>query len=221
VEYRDKYTYGHIFRVTKYATMLAEKLELPDEEVELIRTGTPLHDIGKIAIPDAILNKPGRLTAEEFQKMQEHTTLGAEYLARIPGFEKIIPIARSHHERWDGLGYPDRLIGEDTPLMARIVAVADAFDAMTSNRPYHEARRGKPPEVAFAELARQSGRQFDPRCASAFLDIRDQVLRVMFDYLPGNSNPDLIDGPPTYDSSTEDDPINSDSYLQLADSHSD
>src|SRR5205823_8116570 len=100
-----------------------------------------------------------------------HTTRGAEYLSSIPELHPIIPIVRNHHERWDGTGYPDRLAGEDIPLAARIVAVCDAFDAITSNRPYHEGKKGKPPEKALEIVAEQAGRQFDPRCAQAFLDI--------------------------------------------------
>ncbi len=185
VELRDRYTGGHTRRVTQYSTMLAEKLDLPEDQMELIRIGTPLHDIGKIGIADAILQKPGRLTAKEFADMQAHTTLGAHYLAGIPELAPIIPIVRNHHERWDGTGYPDRLAGEEIPLLARIVAVCDAFDAMTSDRPYHENKKGKPPEVAFAEIARQIGRQFDPVAATAFLDIRDNILRVMVELMPG------------------------------------
>ena len=145
VELRDEYTGGHTQRVTLYATMLAEKLELSDEEIELIKIGTPLHDVGKVGISDEILRAPRRLTDEEFTKMKAHTTLGAEYLSAVPEFRPILPIVRSHHERWDGKGYPDGLAGSDIPLLARIVAVADAFDAMTSNRPYHKDQRGKSP----------------------------------------------------------------------------
>jgi putative nucleotidyltransferase with HDIG domain len=185
VELRDDYTGGHTQRVTRYATILAEKLELPDDQIELIKLGGPLHDIGKIGIDDAILRKPGRLTAEEFAKMQRHTTMGAEILQTIPEMQPIIPIVRNHHERWDGKGYPDGLAGENIPFLARIVAVADAFDAMTSHRPYHENKKGKPPAWAFAEVEKQAGRQFDPRCAAAFLEMREQIIRAMLDFLPG------------------------------------
>ncbi len=198
VELRDRYTGGHTRRVSQYSTMLAEKLGLLEDQIELIRIGTPLHDIGKIGIADAILQKPGRLTPKEFAEMQTHTTLGAHYLAGIPELAPIIPIVRNHHERWDGTGYPDRLKGEETPQLARIVAVCDAFDAMTSDRPYHENKKGKPPEVAFAEIARQIGRQFDPVAATAFLEIRDDILRVMCDLMPGV---DVSTPPPKLDSS--------------------
>jgi HD-GYP domain-containing protein (c-di-GMP phosphodiesterase class II)/pSer/pThr/pTyr-binding forkhead associated (FHA) protein len=186
VELRDQYTGGHTRRVTQYAMMLGEKLELPDDQMELIRIGTPLHDIGKIGIEDAILRKTGRLTAKEFAEMQKHTTLGAHYLAGIPELSPIIPIVRNHHERWDGTGYPDRLAAEEIPQLARIVAVCDAFDAITSDRPYHENKKGRPAEVAFAEIARQMGRQFDPVSAAAFLEIRDNILRVKCELMPGS-----------------------------------
>ncbi|MGL6095454.1 MAG: HD domain-containing phosphohydrolase, partial [Fimbriiglobus sp.] len=184
VELRDEYTGGHTQRVTRFAVMLGQKLELPDDLLELIKLGTPLHDIGKIGIADDILRAPRRLTAQEFAVMQTHTTLGAEYLGNIPELHAIIPIVRNHHERWDGTGYPDRLGKEDIPYIARIVAVADAFDAITSNRPYHVNRRGRTPAEAFAELEAQAGRQFDPVCAAAFLEIRDDIARAMDELTP-------------------------------------
>ncbi len=184
VELRDEYTGGHTQRVTKYALMLGAKMGVSDEDMKLIELGTPLHDIGKIGIADDILRAPRRLTPDEFAKMQEHTTLGAQYLSGIPDLHPIIPIVRNHHERWDGTGYPDRLAKEDIPRLARIVAVADAFDAMTSNRPYHENKRGKPPAEAFAEVERQIGRQFDPESAKHFLEIKDQIVRAMYELMP-------------------------------------
>ena len=198
VELRDDYTGNHTQRVTRYATMLGEKLELTEDQLELIKIGGPLHDIGKIGIDDAILRKPGRLTGEEYAIMQTHTTKGAEILSSIPEMEPIIPIVRSHHERWDGTGYPDRLRGEDIPLLARIVAVADAFDAMTSNRPYHENKKGKPPSWAFAEVERQLGRQFDPVIGATFIGIREEIIRAMMELLPGSEledpEPVTVDG---------------------------
>jgi HD-GYP domain-containing protein (c-di-GMP phosphodiesterase class II) len=189
VELRDEYTGGHTQRVTKYAIALGERMELPNDQLELIRTGTPLHDVGKIGIPDVILRKPGRLTAQEFAVMQTHTTLGSEYLSTIPELHPIIPIVRNHHERWDGTGYPDRLAKTNIPFLARIVAVCDAFDAMTSDRPYHVGKKGRPPEEAFDEVAAQAGRQFDPDCAAAFLDIRDDIVRDMYELMPGSRRP--------------------------------
>jgi putative nucleotidyltransferase with HDIG domain len=188
VELRDEYTGGHTQRVTKYAISLAQHLNLPNDQVELIRTGTPLHDIGKIGISDEVLRKPGKLSPAEFTIMQKHTTLGAEYLSNIPELKPVIPIIRNHHERWDGTGYPDRLSKTDIPLLARIVAVADAFDAMTSDRPYHEGKKGRPPADAMAEVERQAGRQFDPDCARAFLEIRESIVSTMMELMPGTQS---------------------------------
>ncbi len=199
VELRDDYTGNHTQRVTRYATMLGEKLELPDDQIELIKIGGPLHDIGKIGIDDAILRKPGRLTPEEYDLMKTHTTKGAEILSSIPELEPIIPIVRSHHERWDGGGYPDGLKGEVIPLLARIVAVADAFDAMTSNRPYHKNKKGQ--SWAFAELERESGKQFDPVAAATFVRMREEIICAMSELLPDSElkDPELVrpPGPPT------------------------
>jgi HD-GYP domain-containing protein (c-di-GMP phosphodiesterase class II) len=176
VELRDDNTGGHINRVSNYALMLGKQMNLPEDQLHLLRIGTPLHDIGKIGIDDAILRKPDRLTPEEFKIMQSHTVKGAAILETIPDLAPIIPIVRSHHERWDGRGYPDGLAGAAISPLARIVAVADAFDAMTSDRPY---RKGMPLEVAFAELSKQRGLQFDPHCAAAFLELRDQIVQEL------------------------------------------
>jgi putative nucleotidyltransferase with HDIG domain len=175
IELRDEYTGGHTERVKTYSLLLAEQLQLPAADVELIRIGTPLHDIGKIGIDDAILRKPDRLTPEEFEVMKTHTVKGAEIVATVPDLHAIIPIVRSHPERWDGNGYPDGLRGEETPPLARIVAVADAFDAMTSDRPYRKGMAA----AAFAEVEKMSGWQFDPECARAFLAMRDRVLQEL------------------------------------------
>jgi putative nucleotidyltransferase with HDIG domain len=176
VEMRDVYTGDHTLRVTNYALLLARKLQLPEESVDLIRIGTPLHDIGKIGIDDAILRKPDRLTPEEFEIMKTHTVKGAEIVSTIPDLRPILPIVRHHHERWDGKGYPDGLGGEAISPLARVVALADAFDAMTSDRPY---RKGIPPAAALAEIEQQQGRQFDPTFAAAFLAIRDDILQEL------------------------------------------
>jgi putative nucleotidyltransferase with HDIG domain len=176
VEMRDQYTGGHTARVTEYSLLLAQQLNVSVEDLSLIRMGTPLHDIGKIGIKDYILCKPGKLDKEEFEIMKTHTTFGAKLLEPITDLHSIIPIVRSHHERWDGLGYPDGLKGEKIPRLARIVAVADAFDAMTSDRPY---RPGMAAEVAFAEVDKFKGKQFDPECAAAFLSIHQRILQQM------------------------------------------
>jgi putative nucleotidyltransferase with HDIG domain len=176
VELRDEYTGGHTYRVSTYSILLAEHLALPSADVELIRIGTPLHDIGKIGIDDAVLRKPDRLTPEEFEHMKLHTVKGAEIVSTVPDLRPIIPIVRSHHERWDGRGYPDGLGGEAISPLARVVALADAFDAMTSDRPY---RKGMAPTVAFDEIEKQAGRQFDPTFAAAFLTIRESILHEL------------------------------------------
>src|SRR5262249_54538767 len=168
VELRDQYTGGHTARVTEYSILLGQHLELSPEDMHLIRIGTPLHDIGKIGIDDAILRKPGKLTPAEFDVMKSHTTKGAKILEQVDDLQPMIPIVRSHHERWDGKGYPDGLAGDQIPLLARIVGVCDAFDAMTSDRPY---RQGLPADAAFAEVEKMRGTQFDPAIADAFLKI--------------------------------------------------
>lgn len=176
VEMRDVYTGNHTQRVTDYSYLLAQELDLPAEELKWIKLGTPLHDIGKIFIQDSILLKEGKLTPEEFKTMQEHTVLGARMLEKVPDLAPAIPIVRSHHERWDGLGYPDGLKGEEISRLARIVAVADCFDAMTTDRPY---RKGMPADVAFAEVEKCKGKQFDPEVATAFLKIRQRIIQEM------------------------------------------
>jgi putative nucleotidyltransferase with HDIG domain len=176
VELRDAYTGEHSRRVTRFAVLLGRQLRLSAEDVELIRIGTPLHDIGKIGIEDAILRKPGPLTPAEFEVMKTHVTKGAEIIEKMPDLAAAVPIVRSHHERWDGGGYPDGLRGEDIPRLARVVAVANAFDAMAFDTPY---RRGRAAEVAFAEIERQRGLQFDPDVATAFLQVREKVVAEM------------------------------------------
>jgi putative nucleotidyltransferase with HDIG domain len=177
VELRDPYTGGHTIRVTQYSELLAEHLELAPAKLELIRIGGPLHDIGKIGISDEILNAPRKLTIEEFEIMKSHTTKGAKILEQVPELPpQVIEIVRSHHERWDGKGYPDGLAGTAIPELARLVAVTDAFDAMTSDRPY---RAGMLPDAAFAEVEKQRGRQFDPDMATAFLEIRQRIVQEM------------------------------------------
>lgn len=176
VELRDEYTGNHTFRVTQYSLALAEHLELPAEQIELLRIGTPLHDVGKIGIDDSILRKTERLTEAEFETMKLHTVKGAEIVQTVPDLRPIIPIVRSHHERWDGKGYPDGLAGEAISPLARIVALADAFDAMTSDRPY---RKGMAPMVAFGEIEKHAGKQFDPTFAAGFLRIKEGLLQEM------------------------------------------
>jgi putative two-component system response regulator len=176
-EYRDDETYQHTERVGHVASRLALELGLPAGQVTLLRHAAPLHDVGKLAIPDCILLKPGRLTAEEFDVMKTHAELGARLLSS--GSSRVLQtaavIAATHHERWDGTGYPKGLAGDAIPLVGRIVAVADVFDALTHDRPYKEAW---PVERACAEIERSAGGQFDPRVVAAFLGLRGDLERV-------------------------------------------
>jgi PAS domain S-box-containing protein/putative nucleotidyltransferase with HDIG domain len=166
-EYRDDETGQHTRRVGDLSARLAAELGLAAEEVELLRRAAPLHDVGKIGIPDTILLKPGRLTPDEFDQVKTHTVIGAKMLAGggFPLLETAECIARSHHERWDGTGYPAGLAGGDIPLAGRIVAIADVFDALTHNRPYKSAWSK---EEGLAEIEAQRGRQFDPELVDAF-----------------------------------------------------
>jgi HD-GYP domain-containing protein (c-di-GMP phosphodiesterase class II)/pSer/pThr/pTyr-binding forkhead associated (FHA) protein len=172
IELRDQYTGGHTKRVTDYSMLLAEEMKLSPPERQHLQIGTPLHDIGKIGIDDSVLRKAGKLTPDEFEHMKTHTLKGAAMLEAIPDLAPIIPIVRSHHERWDGKGYPDGLVEDQIPKLARIVAVADAFDAMTSERPY---RTPVPLAVAFGEISDKAGIQFDPEAARAFIRMRERV----------------------------------------------
>jgi putative two-component system response regulator len=167
-EFRDDDTGHHTRRVGELSARTAVNLGLDPEAVELIRGAAPLHDTGKIAIPDAILLKPGRLTLVEFETMKTHTTIGAHMLAggRTALMRLAEQIALAHHERWDGAGYPHGLAGEAIPLAARIVAVADFYDALSHDRPYRSAW---PLERIVAEIERESGGHFDPRVAAGFL----------------------------------------------------
>jgi HD-GYP domain-containing protein (c-di-GMP phosphodiesterase class II) len=172
VEVRDQYTADHTRRVTDFSLLLAEQLNLTPNEKYQIRIGTPLHDIGKIGIEDAVLRKPGKLTTSEFDHMKTHTTKGATMLDSMVHLLPMIPIVRHHHERWDGSGYPDGLAQDRIPLIARIVSVADAFDAMTSDRPYRSAM---PTDRAFLELIGKAGTHFDPNCVYAFMKMREKI----------------------------------------------
>lgn len=170
VEFRDHETGGHTRRVGRLSARLAGRLGLARREVDLIRIAAPLHDIGKIAIPDRILHKAGALSDEEFEHMKRHTESGARLLGQ--GTTEVLRyaevIARSHHERWDGHGYPAGLAGEQIPIAARIVSVADFYDALASDRPY----RGRwPRHSILAEIEREAGARFDPRVAGCFVEM--------------------------------------------------
>ncbi|QJX00905.1 HD domain-containing phosphohydrolase [Frigoriglobus tundricola] len=176
VEMRDASVGNHTQRVTAYALLLAEELGLDEDVRRHLRVATLLHDIGKIAIDDQILRKPGRLSDHESDQVKTHVTRGAEIVQMIPGLEWALPVVRGHHERWDGRGYPDGLAGEDIPLTARVVAVADAFGALTADRAHH---KGAPAPRAFAELQAGAGTHFDPECVAAFLRVRTQVEALL------------------------------------------
>ncbi len=168
IEARDRYTHGHSERVTEYSVRIATVLNLDKSEIEKIRYAALLHDIGKINIREDILNKPDRLTDEEFAIMREHPVYGAKIMEPVAEFKEMLPYVYHHHERFDGKGYPDGLAGEDIPLASRILAVADSFDAMTSDRPY---RKAMSIEDAIEELRSNSGTQFDPCIVNAFIEI--------------------------------------------------
>jgi len=173
-EFRDDDTGQHTQRVGAISALLARQLELPDSQVEMIQRAAPLHDVGKIGISDTILLKPGRLTPEEFATMKTHAAIGAALLSggRSDLVRTAERIASTHHERWDGSGYPNGLQGEDIPIEGRIVAVVDVFDALTHERPYKQAW---PVEQAVAEIRQQSGRQFDPRVVDAFVQVHEEL----------------------------------------------
>ncbi len=166
IELRDHYTVGHTWRVTNFSVAIAREMGWPEEKIKEVQMGGVLHDVGKIAVPDAILQKPGKLTDEEFGQMKIHPEKGARLLQDSPHLSSLVPYCLYHHERYDGKGYPFGLKGSDIPIEGRIVSAADTMDAMTSNRPY---RKGLAPEIAINEIEKESGKQFDPECASAII----------------------------------------------------
>jgi len=166
LDLRDEETQGHSLRVTELTVRLAQVLGVPEEEIRQIRRGALLHDIGKMGVPDAILLKPGPLTPDEWQIMRQHPVHSYELLAPIAYLHPALAIPYSHHEKWDGSGYPQGLSGEQIPLAARIFAVVDVWDAMTNDRPY---RRAMPPAEALAQIASLAGTHFDPMVVDAFL----------------------------------------------------
>ena len=168
LEAKDAYTRGHSIRVSQYAVAMASRMGFAGVSLDGIRLGGELHDIGKIGTREAVLHKPGTLTAEEFRQITEHPLLGERMLSPLAQESPdVLRIVRSHHERLDGRGFPDGLRGEKIPIEARIVAVADAFDAMTTRRPYRESRS---PADALAELRRVAGSQLDPEAVEAFVE---------------------------------------------------
>ncbi len=195
VESRDENTGQHVKKTAAYTMVIMDEMVregiytdiLTEDYMKSVRNAAPLHDIGKIVVPDAILNKPGRLTDEEFVIMKKHAAAGREIIEKAmeslpdPGYLSIAKdLAAHHHEKWDGSGYPDGLAGEDIPLSARIMAVADVFDALVSKRSYKE---GMPLEKAFAIISEGKGKHFDPQVAQAFLNASDIAGAIAEGYL--------------------------------------
>lgn len=180
-EFRDNDTARHLVRMSHYCEVLARAIGLGDEEAKLLLHATPMHDVGKIGIPDNILLKPAKLTSEEHDNMEKHAEFGAKIIGEHE--DTLLRLARevalSHHEKWDGSGYPNGLAGENIPLAGRIVAVADVFDALTSWRPYKDPW---PEQEAVAYIRENAGKHFDPALVAAFLDHYDEILAVMRKY---------------------------------------
>ena len=169
---KDPYTHGHSMRVTLYSIILAKEMNVPSDQLEMVETAGLLHDIGKIAIPTSILCKPGKLDDNEFAIMKSHPVNSEKLIASIKKLHEISPGVKHHHERWDGRGYPDGLAGENIPYSARIIAVADTYDAMTSTRSY---RKALPHEIAIEEIKKCAGTQFDPVLAQKFVEIENTI----------------------------------------------
>ena len=168
VEAKDTYTRGHSDRVSEYSVLIGKHLGLSEEDIHLLRVGGLFHDIGKIGVPDSILLKTSKLTDDEYSEIKNHPTIGAHILSNATIFEKAIPVVKHHHERYDGFGYPSKLAGENIPYLARIAAIADSFDAMTSRRTYRDSM---PVDIVIEEIRKNKGSQFDPNIADTFLNI--------------------------------------------------
>ena len=170
VEARDEYTRGHSDRVSEYSVIIGKKMELSDKDIKTLKIGGLFHDIGKIGVPDSILLKESKLTDDEYSQIKNHPSIGAHILSTATIFQDIIPIVKHHHEKFNGTGYPGKLVGEEIPFLARITAVADSFDAMTSKRTYRDSL---PMDIVRNEIERCKGTQFDPKIADVFLSILD------------------------------------------------
>ena len=183
VEAKDTYTRGHSDRVSEFSVLIGKKLDLSEEDLKILKIGGLFHDIGKIGVPDSILLKESKLTDNEYSEIKNHPSIGAHILSTATIFKEIIPIVKHHHERYDGHGYPAQLQGEDIPYLARITAIADSFDAMTSKRTY---RGSLPIETVISEFKRCKGTQFDPEITDIFLDILenhfDQIQEIQEKY---------------------------------------
>jgi len=171
LEYHDPYTKGHSKNVAALASLVAERMGLPDEMIRKTYWAALVHDIGKIVIPSTILNKEGKLTLEEFEIIKKHPVYGHDFLSTSSELRELAKYVYHHHERWDGKGYPSGLSGEDIPLISRIITVVDAWDAMRSDRPY---RKGLPKEVALKELTEHAGMQFDPSIVKIFVSLIEE-----------------------------------------------
>ncbi len=193
LDLRDGETYGHCRRVMGYSLAIGRQMGLPSEEMQTLAWGALLHDLGKIGIRDAILLKPGKLTPEEWAEMQQHVVIGYQMVQSIPFLSRAATVIRFHHERFDGKGYPDGVKGEEIPLLARIFSVADAFDAMTSSRPYRKEPLTM--EEAIAVLRQESGRQFCPKVVEAFLQLSPGELEEIRQksFMPVDDLSDLLD----------------------------
>lgn len=168
VEAKDKYTRGHSDRVSAFSTLIGQKLGLSAEDIKTLEIGGLFHDIGKIGVPDSIIQKTDKLTDDEYSQIKNHPSIGAHILSNATIFKNIIPIVKHHHESYDGHGYPSQLKGTDIPYLARITTIADSFDAMTSKRTYRDSL---PLEVVKSEFKNNKGTQFDPELTDVFLDI--------------------------------------------------
>lgn len=184
VEAKDPYTRGHSDRVSEYSVLIGKQLGLSEEDLKILKIGGLFHDIGKIGVPDSILLKTSKLTDEEYSEIKNHPSIGAHILSNATIFKDIIPIVKHHHEKYDGNGYPSKLKGEDIPLFARIAAIADTFDAMTSKRTYRDSLGL---DVVKSEIERCKGTQFDPHLADVFLDILNNhyndIVEIQSKYL--------------------------------------
>jgi putative nucleotidyltransferase with HDIG domain len=176
VDAKDAYTCGHSERVALLSRFMARQVGLPEQAVDRIYMAGLLHDVGKIGVPESVLQKAGRLTSDEYDQIKKHPRIGARILHDVKQLEDIVPGVLHHHERYDGRGYPAGLSGQSIPLMGRIICLADSFDAMTSNRTY---RKALPLEVAMMEIRRCSGTQFDPALTEAFLQLSSEQFRSL------------------------------------------
>jgi putative nucleotidyltransferase with HDIG domain len=184
VEAKDKYTRGHSDRVSAYSVLIGKHMGLPESDLKILEIGGLFHDIGKIGVPDSILLKEDKLSDDEYNEIKNHPSIGKHILSNATIFQEIIPIVYHHHEKYNGTGYPGKIAGEEIPLFARIAAIADTFDAMTSKRSY---RNALPLEVVREEIEKYSGTQFDPEIAKVFIDILDnhydEILEIQNKYI--------------------------------------